>query len=77
LLPSKQPKKSGVCQYSMDRELLKDWFPTRTKTTFGSEKKADLFYSKEKLSKPTAVCYNIPSVFETKHFSKAAQRSQS
>lgn len=48
----------------MKKDFITKPFVCKTKTTFGVNW-PDLFYSKERLSKPTPVHYNLPSSFNS------------
>lgn len=48
--------------YNIKRDFFKRQYSIKGQTSFGVDR-PDLFYSKERLSKPTSVHYNIPSVF--------------
>jgi len=50
--------------YDLKRDFFKRQFVVNTKTTFGVQR-PDIFYCKEKLSKPTPVHYNIPASFNS------------
>lgn len=67
--PDERPDASKF-SHNIARRLAPRHFPCHTATTFGV-KRPDLFYSKERLSKPSPTNYNLPSTF------KCISRSQS
>ena len=64
--------------HNIAKRLAPRHFPCHTATTFGV-KRPDLFYSKERLSKPSPVNYTLPSMFrsESRSHSRARSANQS